>query len=593
MLKIKSLSDYLIEEKNISYNQKKYLEEILFPFKILSWKKLSERGLLPKEYNFFDFLTNYKNKNDFLEIVKFFSASEDAKELRIFLSSDIKFLKKYDEQDLIAYINRANFLEKYPECSEFFNFINESTTDTNFFSEKVFDFIVNLMTLNHEEKVYNPYPNNYQLALKINKLNLQVFTEDNFVTSLPYILNVLYDANLKIAFSEPLINPFYKEGYTLRMFDVVVSYPPIVRRLEVNLQKDIYNRFNFKEIMRAFPTSAYVLHILAQAKDKAYVIVPISFLNRSFSVDMEFRKLLLERNLIDTVILLPENISNRATISCAMIVFNKQKQDSNILFINSSSIFKQSKDIEINHIEQEKILHILNNRITENELSCLIEIEDLKKHDFSLNPKSYLESKKFAKVFQYVKLTNLSEKFEIISSPLIKRKDGDLYVYELQPTDIDDFGVINRPKNKKNIYLTDTELKRSKIRKSDVLLVTKGIKDTIGKTGIVIEKPEDEIWIAGQSMTILRATSEADAKALFMFLLTNEAKELLNSLTTGSLLLNISARSLREMKIPEFDSKKLENLYEAFIKNYKEIEQIKSEIKKINMKTSKIIRENS
>lgn len=37
--------------------------------------------------------------------------------------------------------------------------------------------------MNTFSNVYNPYPNNYELALKINnKLNVEVFTEDEAVT---------------------------------------------------------------------------------------------------------------------------------------------------------------------------------------------------------------------------------------------------------------------------------------------------------------------------------------------------------------------------------------------------------------------------
>lgn len=323
----------------------------------------------------------------FLNLPNLFSESEYAKAFRIFLSSVIKFLRKYDEQSLISYINRSNLLDKYPDIDEFFNTLNKNIIYSSFLSDEIINFFINLLSLNRAKQIYNPCPDNYQLALKINnKLNKQVFTEDSFVTSLPYILNVLYDANLNISFSEPLINPSYKEGYNLQTFDTVVSILPVVRRLHINLNKDIYNRFNFKYVMLSHSLSTYILHLLAQTKNKAYVIIPTIFLSRSFKADIEFRKLLLESSLVSNVILLPVNIFHRATIDCAIIIFDKQKLDKNIRF-------------------------------------------------------------------------------------------------------------------KVRVYLTETELEKYAIRKYDILLVAKGIKDTISKSGIVINKPEDEIWIAGQSIS--------------------------------------------------------------------------------------------
>lgn len=580
MLKINSLSDYLVEEKTTIYKNQEHFEEILFPFKLLAWKKLSEHLSLPEEFDFFLFLKTNKNKHDFLEFAKSFSESDYAKAFRIFLSSDIKFLRKYDEQSLISYINRANLLDKYPDIDEFFNTLNKNIIHSSFLSDEIINFFINLLSLNRAEQIYNPYPDNYQLALKINnKLNKQVFTEDSFVTSLPYILNVLYDANLNISFSEPLINPSYKEGYNLQTFDTVVSILPAVRRLHINLNKDIYNRFNFKYVMLSHPLSAYILHILAQTKNKAYVIVPTNFLSRSFKADIEFRKLLLESSLVSNVILLPVNIFHRATIDCAIIIFDKQKLDKNIHFIDATALMKKSYEYM-----SEKVFNVLKSKIQESDFAYIVGMEDIEKNNYSLNPKSYLESKKIAKIFKNAKFIKLSEKVEIISSPFIKRKKGSLEVYELQPTDINDYGFINQPKNKVRVYLTETELEKNAIRKYDILLVTKGIKDTISKSGIVINKPEDEIWIAGQSISVLRAKSEGEAKALFMFLITDEARNILNSLATGSLLLNISAKSLKEMTIPELDNKKLENLYEEFLGNYKEIERIKALMRQFKLK---------
>lgn len=66
--------------------------------------------------------------------------------------------------------------------------------------------------------------------------------------------------------------------------------------------------------------------------------------------------------------------------------------------------------------------------------------------------------------------------------------------------------------------------------------------------------------------------------------MTDEARNILNSLATGSLLLNISAKSLKEMTIPELDNKKLENLFEEFLGNYKEIERIKALMRQFKLK---------
>lgn len=585
MIKIDNLSNYLLEQKTKIYKKQEDFEEILFPFKLLAWKKLSENLLLPLEHNYHQFLKNKKNKVDFFEIVKFFSESDDAKNFRIFLPSDIKFLRKYSEHSLISFINRANMLENYPDIDEFFDALNKNIIHLNLLSNEIVNFLADLLAIHNTLEVYNPYPDNYHLAIKINKkLNIPVFTEDRLVTSLPYILNTLFDANLNIAFSEPLTNPSYNEGYVLRSFDTVISYPPMFSGSNVNLKKDIYNRFNNMEIIRTHPVSVYIMHILAQTKNKAYVLVPINFLSRSFSADIEFRKMILNINLISDVILLPGNIFNKIAIDHAIIIFDKQKKDKYIHLIDATYFQKNSYEYL-----SEQIMDLLKNKIQESEFSYLSHIDEIAKNNFSLNPKHYIESKKITSIFRNAEFIKLMEKVEIISSPVIKRKKGILEVYELQPTDIDDYGIINRPKNKSGIQLTEVELSKAELRNFDILLVTKGIKDTINKVGIVINKPDNETWVAGQCLTVLRPSSIKDAKALFMFLMTDIAKAMLNSLVSGAFIHNISAKSLKEMKIPKLDSEKLEFLYEEFLKKYQEIEKITTEMKQLQIKTLELI----
>lgn len=368
---------------------------------------------------------------------------------------------------------------------------------------------------------------------------------------LPFIINILFNKDLKIAFSDPIANPSYKEGYSLTMFDAVVSVPPVKRKIDIDLKSYIYNRFNFKEISRVSPFAVYILQIIAQAKNKAIIVVPASFLNRSVSADVEFRKYLLDRNILDTVILLPEEVSNRAFINLAVLIFDRHKVENDVLFINASKLVNNNRSSVKKHIDLQKIIETIKNRTTEADFSFIASYKKIQEYEYSLNPKNYMEFSNIGKIFKDIDLIKLSEVAEVILSPLVIRRKGNMEVFEIQPTDIDEFGLIKKTISKKNVNLTETEIKKTSIRNFDILLISRGIKETVGKVGLVINKPENEVWIPGQSMIIIRPKSESDAKSLFMFFTTDEAKEVINSLATGSFLLSIPARALREMKIPQ------------------------------------------
>ncbi|MCX7991525.1 MAG: N-6 DNA methylase [Proteobacteria bacterium] len=603
MLKISKLLDYLDAYDNIKTTKQELPEETLLPFKILAWKKLSEQGLLPEEHSFFDFLIKKGDKENFFNTVNFIGKDESLKKYRVFFPDDVKFLKKYSDTDLIAYINRTNLLEKYPDFEDFYNSIY-NPSNIGLLRGAFIDLILNLIGLQETENIYNPYPDDYRLAVRINsKLNKEVYIEDEQITSLPYILNVLFDINLHIEFSNPIMNPSYKEGYTLHLFDTVVSFLPVIRKFEqrlekdfyIRLQKDIYNRFNYFDIDRAEYTTVCILHILSQTKNRAFVVVPANFLNRNLKAEIDFRKFLLDRNIIDTVILFPNSVSQRSTISYALIVFDKNKVTNDVFFIDASGLITESDYRKENIIiEQEKIIEIFRDRPPDTGFSRVASFEEIKNNVYSLHPKNYIEIKNLKEIFKNLSLTKLSSYGEIISSPVIKRREGTFQVYELQPTDINEFGLVENPKNKKGVFLTESEIEKTEIRNYDILLVSKGTKESLGKIGLVINKPENETWIAGQSIITIRAKSNLFAKALFMFLKTESAMTMLNSLAIGDILLNISAKSLRDMKIPEIKEKKaekMESLFYQYIKSYEEIKSLKEEMSSVAERTIKIIKE--
>ena len=86
------------------------------------------------------------------------------------------------------------------------------------------------------------------------------------------------------------------------------------------------------------------------------VIVPHGVLFRGSS-EGKIRQQLIEENLLDAVIGLPEKLFYGTGIPAAILVFSKAKTDENVLFIDASRDFKSGKNQNV--LGDEQINNIL------------------------------------------------------------------------------------------------------------------------------------------------------------------------------------------------------------------------------------------
>ncbi len=80
------------------------------------------------------------------------------------------------------------------------------------------------------------------------------------------------------------------------------------------------------------------------------VVVPHGVLFRGAS-EGKIRKQLIEENLLDTVIGLPEKLFFGTGIPAAILIFKKQKVDNTVFFIDASREFKSGKNQNILSLE--------------------------------------------------------------------------------------------------------------------------------------------------------------------------------------------------------------------------------------------------
>ena len=172
-------------------------------------------------------------------------------------------------------------------------------------------------------------------------------------------------------------------------FDLIVSNPPYSLIWEP--KKD--ERFDDYELApKSKADYAFVLDILSRLSDtgKAFIVLPTGVLFRSGS-EGAIRQKLIENNLIDTVIGLPDKLFLNTGIPVLILVLNKNKKDNNILFINSDKNFqKGKKQNNLNDVNISKIVEAYKQRGNVEKFSRLVTFEEIKNNDFNLNIPRYV-----------------------------------------------------------------------------------------------------------------------------------------------------------------------------------------------------------
>ncbi|MFA0125261.1 N-6 DNA methylase, partial [Vibrio sp. 10N.261.48.A2] len=126
------------------------------------------------------------------------------------------------------------------------------------------------------------------------------------------------------------------------------------------------------------------------------VVVPHGVLFRASS-EGKIRKQLIDENLLDTVIGLPEKLFFGTGIPAAILIFKKQKDDpshnNTVLFIDASREFKSGKNQ--NQLTPENIQKIVDTykaRETTDKYSYLASLEEIAENDYNLNIPRYVDT---------------------------------------------------------------------------------------------------------------------------------------------------------------------------------------------------------
>lgn len=205
--------------------------------------------------------------------------------------------------------------------------------------------------------------------------------------------------NHRIEWGDTIRNPqlLDKEGKGLLHFDVVTANPPfsLDKWGHDDASNDPYGRFRRGIPPKTKGDYAFITHMIETLKPttgRMGVVVPHGVLFRASS-EGKIRQQLIEENLLDTVIGLPEKLFFGTGIPAAILIFKKHKTDKNVLFIDASREFKSGKNQnQLTDDNIQKIIDTYKARENVDKYAYLASFDEIKDNDFNLNIPRYVDT---------------------------------------------------------------------------------------------------------------------------------------------------------------------------------------------------------
>lgn len=203
--------------------------------------------------------------------------------------------------------------------------------------------------------------------------------------------------NARIEWGDTIRSPKLIEDDTTMKFEVVVANPPfsLDKWGHDDAGNDPYKRFHRGLPPKSKGDYAFISHMIeTTTKDsgRVGVVVPHGVLFRASS-EGKIRQQLIEENLLDAVIGLPSNLFYGTGIPAAVLVFKRNRSDTNVMFIDASREYQDVKNQnKLRQSDIDKIVATYEARGTIDKYAYLASFDEIKENDFNLNIPRYVDT---------------------------------------------------------------------------------------------------------------------------------------------------------------------------------------------------------
>ncbi|WP_135256303.1 type I restriction-modification system subunit M [Thermus caldilimi] len=214
---------------------------------------------------------------------------------------------------------------------------------------------------------------------------------------------VIHDIEADIRPGDTMRQPAFRDGSgRLQTFDLITANPMWNQKFPQELyENDPFERFRYGVPPSSSADWGWLQHMLASLNERGRMAVVLDTGavsrgsgNQGSNRERDIRKAFVEADLIEAVILLPENLFYNTTAPGVILVINRQKRHpGEILLINASQLFAKGRPknyLTEEHIET--IAEVYHRWEARQGLSAIITREEAARNDYNLSPSRYVST---------------------------------------------------------------------------------------------------------------------------------------------------------------------------------------------------------
>ncbi|NLP35049.1 MAG: type I restriction-modification system subunit M, partial [Clostridiales bacterium] len=283
---------------------------------------------------------------------------------------------------------------------------------------EVSELLARLVKPKENDRIYDPTCGSGSLLLKVAKQvpskKVAIYGQErNGATHSLALMNMYLHGidDAKIEWGDTLANPLHLEDGKLMKFQVIVANPPFSldkwamgfagegstdKKFKMEASLDPHRRFEWGVPPASKGDYAFVQHMLYSLAENGRMatILPHGVLFRGAS-EGKIRKQIIDMNLLDAVIGLPEGLFYGTGIPACIMVFRKDRTRNDVLFIDASGEGNYEKGKNQNKLREqdiEKIVETFEKRETIDKYSYVATLEEIKENDYNLNIPRYVDT---------------------------------------------------------------------------------------------------------------------------------------------------------------------------------------------------------
>ncbi|WP_153731837.1 type I restriction-modification system subunit M [Sporosarcina obsidiansis] len=280
------------------------------------------------------------------------------------------------------------------------------------------ELLARLVKPQENDRIYDPTCGSGSLLIRVakqvpnNKVAIYGQERNGATHSLALMNMYLHGIDdASIEWGDTLANPLHLEDGKLMKFQKIVANPPFSldkwamgfagdsnsdKKFKMEASLDQHRRFEWGVPPTSKGDYAFVQHMLYSLAENGTMatILPHGVLFRGAS-EGKIRKEIIEMNLLDAVIGLPEGLFYGTSIPACVLVFKKNRGREDVLFIDASGEGNYEKGKNQNKLREEdlqKIVATYDSRETINKYSYKATKKEIQENDYNLNIPRYVDT---------------------------------------------------------------------------------------------------------------------------------------------------------------------------------------------------------